>query len=115
VNSTKTGTSNDQSQGNNIFNGSSIFYHSGTGYLLMTATNPDAYNNDVTFIQNSTGLLYPNYNGNSAYAGNLTITSPVAVTFGANTGTATFSGTGGQKHQCNWWHTHSCLYQAGDK
>ncbi len=98
VNSTKTGTTNDQSQGGNTFNGPSTFTDNGTGYLMMTNNTPDAYNNDVTFVQTNTGKIYPNYNGNSNYAGNLTITSPAAtaITFGANTGTATFSGAGGQ-------------------
>jgi hypothetical protein len=95
VNGTKTGTTNDQSQGNNIFNGVSTFTNTGTGYLLMTVTTPDAYNSNVNFVQNNTGLIYPNYNGNSSYAGNVTITSPAAtsISFGAGTGTATFSGT----------------------
>ena len=98
VNCTKTGTTNDQSQGNNIFNGASTFTNNGTGYLLMTNNNPDAYNNNVTFIQNSTGQVYPNYNNNSAYTGNLTVLSPAAtaITFGAGNGTATLAGSGGQ-------------------
>lgn len=99
VNCTKTGTTNDQSQGNNIFNAPATFTTNGTGYLLMTNNNPDAYNSNVTFIQSSTGRIYPNYNFNSTYAGNLTLTSTAAattLTFGAGSGTATFSGTGGQ-------------------
>jgi len=98
VDCTKTGTSNDQSTGNNIFNGASNFTDNGTGYLLMTNTTPDAYNGNVAFLQNNTGVVYPNYNGNSTYAGNLTLTSPAAtaITFGSLTGTATLSGTGGQ-------------------
>ena len=98
VNCTKTGTTNDNSQGSNIFNAPATFTANGTGYLLMTNNTPDAYNSDVTFVQSSTGRVYPNYNGNSTYAGNLTITSPAAtaITFGANTGTATLTGTGGQ-------------------
>ncbi|HEX9509538.1 MAG TPA: T9SS type A sorting domain-containing protein [Puia sp.] len=98
VNCTKTGSANDQSQGNNIFNGAGVFTNTGTGYLLMTNTTPDAYNSDVTFVQSNTGSVYPNYNGNSIYAGNLTITSPsaTAITFGAGNGTATLSGSGAQ-------------------
>ncbi|MDP9040558.1 MAG: hypothetical protein M3N30_01175, partial [Bacteroidota bacterium] len=98
ANCTKTGTTNDQSQGNNIFNGTATFTNNGTGYLLMTATTPDTYNGNVIFNQNSTGLVYPNYNGNSSYAGNITVSSPAAstITFGANTGTATLSGSGTQ-------------------
>jgi hypothetical protein len=96
VNCTKTGSSSDQSQGNNIFNGVSTFINNGTGYLLMTANTPDAYNNDVAFVQNNTGLIYPNYNNNSTYAGNISVTSPAAtaITFGSGTGTATMTGSG---------------------
>jgi hypothetical protein len=97
-NCTKTGTSNDQSTGNNIFNGKATFTNTGTGYLLMTNTTADAYNSDVVFVQSNTGGVYPNYNNNSTYAGNLTITSPAAtaITFGASNGTATLAGSGAQ-------------------
>jgi hypothetical protein len=95
VNCTKTGTTNDQSQGNNIFNGAATFTNNGTGYLLMTSGGPDAYNNDVSFVQNSTGIVYPNYNNNSNYTGSITVTSPAAaaITFGSGNGTATLSGS----------------------
>ncbi|MDP4255739.1 MAG: hypothetical protein Q8938_17135, partial [Bacteroidota bacterium] len=96
VNATKTGTTNDQSQGNNIFNGASTFTNNGTGYLLMTITTPDSYNNNVTFVRNGAGLVYPNYNGNSTYSGNVTVTAPAGITFGAGTGQATFNGSGAQ-------------------
>ncbi len=98
VNSTKTGTTNDQSQGNNIFNGASTFTNNGTGYLLMTVTAPDAYNGNVAFVQAGTGIIYPNYNGNSTYAANVTVTSPAAttMTFGSGTGTASFTANGPQ-------------------
>ena len=97
VNCTKTGSSNDQSQGGNTFNAPSTFTDNGTGYLLMTASAADAYNSDVTFVKNGTGPVYPNYNNSTNYAGNLTVTSPAAaITFGSNTGTATFSGAAGQ-------------------
>ncbi|HEY5368871.1 MAG TPA: T9SS type A sorting domain-containing protein [Hanamia sp.] len=94
VNSTKTGTTNDQSQGNNIFNSASTFTNNGTGYLLMTINSADAYNSDVTFVKNNSGLIYPNYNNNSTYSGNLTVSSSTAITFGANSGTAIFNGGG---------------------
>ncbi|MHA4811081.1 T9SS type A sorting domain-containing protein [Flavitalea flava] len=98
VNSTKTGTTNDQSAGNNTFNGAGTFTNTGTGYLLMTVTTPDIYNGNAAFVQANTGLVYPNYNGNSNYNGNLTVTSPsgTAITFGSGTGTATLSGSAGQ-------------------
>jgi hypothetical protein len=98
VNSTKNGTSNDQSSGSNTFNGPSTFTNTGTGYLLMTNTTADTYNGNIVFVQSGTGKIYPNYNNNSPYNGNLTVTSPAAtaITFGSGSGTATFSGSGGQ-------------------
>jgi hypothetical protein len=98
VNATKTGSSNDQSIGNNTFNGPSTFTNTGTGYLMMTNNNPDTYNGNIVFVQSGTGKVYPNYNNNSPYNGNLTVTSPAgtAITFGSGSGTATLSGTAGQ-------------------
>ncbi len=96
VNCTKTGTSSDQSQGSNTFNATSVLTDNGSGYLLMTLTNPDTYNGNMTFVQSGTGVVYPNYNGNSNYLSNVTVTSPGSMTFGAGTGTATFSGSGTQ-------------------
>jgi hypothetical protein len=98
VNSTKNGTTNDQSTGNNTFNGPTTITNMLTGYLLMTNNTADTYNGNITFVQNSTGKVYPNYNNNSSYNGNLTVTSPAgtAITFGSGNGTATFSGSGAQ-------------------
>jgi hypothetical protein len=96
VNSTKTGSTNDQSQGNNVFNAAATFINNGTGYLMMTNNFPDLYKKDVVFVQNNTGVIYPNYNNNSSYAGGVTVTSPAAaaITFGAgSTGVATFTGS----------------------
>ena len=96
VNATKTGSSNDQSQGGNTFNAAAIFTNSGTGYLLMTNNVADAYNSNTNFVMNGTGAVYPNYNNNSNYAGHLSVTSASAITFGAGSGTATFSGAANQ-------------------
>jgi hypothetical protein len=98
VNCTKTGISNDQSTGNNTFNGLSTFANTGAGYLLMSNSGPDAYNGNTVFVQTNTGKIYPNYNYNCTYASNLTITSPAAtaITFGAGSGTATLTGSAGQ-------------------
>ncbi|WP_431212584.1 beta strand repeat-containing protein [Puia sp. P3] len=98
VNCTKTGSSSDQSYGNNIFNGAATFTNNGTGYLLMTNNAGDFYNNDVNFVQSNTGLVYPNYNNTSNYAGSISVTSPSAsaITFGAGNGTAVMTGSGVQ-------------------
>jgi Secretion system C-terminal sorting domain len=97
VNCTKTGASNDQSQGGNTFNAAATFTNNGTGYLLMTNNSSDAYNSNTSFVMNATGAVYPNYNNSSNYTGNLTVTAASAITFGAGaTGTATFSGAANQ-------------------
>ncbi|MBN8859724.1 MAG: T9SS type A sorting domain-containing protein [Sphingobacteriales bacterium] len=96
VNCTKNGTTDDQSSGNNIFNGNAVFTNNGTGYLMMTVSAPDVYNSDVNFVKSSTGLIYPNYNQSGAYGGNLNISSTTAVTLGAGSGTAIFTGSGAQ-------------------
>src|SRR5579859_5676249 len=49
LNVTKTGAYGDWGQGGNVFNGVCSITNSGTGYLLMGNTNPDIWNNDVTF------------------------------------------------------------------
>jgi len=95
VNCTKTGSSSDQSYGNNTFNGAATFTNAGTGYLLMTSSAGDFYNNSVSFVQSNTGLVYPNYNYTSNYAGSITVTSPAAsaITFGSGNGTANMTGS----------------------
>jgi len=98
VNATKTGTSNDASTGNNTFNGVSTFTDNGTGYLMMSNSGPDVYNANTSFVQSNTGRVYPDYNYNGTYAGNVTVTSPAAtaITFGGGAGTATFASATGQ-------------------
>jgi hypothetical protein len=98
VNSTKNGSVNDQSSGNNTFNAAATFTVTGAGYMMMTNNNPDAYNGNVTFVQTSTGRMYPNYNNNSTYAGNILVTAPATsgIVFGVGNGTATMTGSGTQ-------------------
>ncbi len=56
---TKNGSSGDYSQGGNIFNGISSITNSGSSYLLLGNTNPDIWNNDVTFTNNGSERLLP--------------------------------------------------------
>ncbi|MCG2615352.1 T9SS type A sorting domain-containing protein [Terrimonas sp. NA20] len=95
---TKTGASNDNCAGSNIFQSTSSFTTTGTGNLALAYTNPDRHVGDATFIQLSTGRMYPNYNANVDYLGNVNVTSSsgLAITFGAGNGTASFTGTGAQ-------------------
>ncbi|HXD79073.1 MAG TPA: hypothetical protein VN616_14750 [Puia sp.] len=98
VNTIKNGSNNDQSIGNNTFNGPSTITDMGTGYLMMTNTASDTYNGNMVFVQTSSGKVYPNYNNSSNYNGNLTVTSPAgtAMTFGAGNGIANLTGSGAQ-------------------
>lgn len=98
ANFTKTGASNDNCSGNNIFRSASSFTTTGTGNLALANTNPDRHIGDATFIQSGTGRMYPNYNANVDYLGNVNVTSAstLAVIFGANNGTASFTGTSAQ-------------------
>ncbi|HXD94482.1 MAG TPA: T9SS type A sorting domain-containing protein, partial [Bacteroidia bacterium] len=104
VNSTKNGTSNDQSTGANTFNGTTTITVSNTGYLRLAGTTADAYNGNVTFVQSSTGAMSPSYNTNCTYAGNITVTSPVgtAITFGLGAaGISTMNGSGATAQTIN--------------
>jgi len=97
VNSTKTGNSNDNSSGGNVFNGALTLTNSGSGYLLLANTAGDAYNNSVRLVKTSSGSLFPNYNTSCTYAGNLSVSSASTVTFGsALNGVASFTGSGAQ-------------------
>ncbi|MCW3083673.1 MAG: hypothetical protein JWP12_1039 [Bacteroidetes bacterium] len=97
--STKNGSSNNSSNGSNIFNGTTTLTVNNTGYLVMANALGDTYNADVTFVQISTGRVYPNYNAACNYFGNVTVTSPAAtaITFGSNvSGVAIFTGAAAQ-------------------
>ena len=65
---------------------------------MMAVSSSDAYNNNVFFVQSSTGAVYPNYNNISTYSGDVTVTSPAntAITFGSGNGTAKFNGGAAQ-------------------
>ncbi|MFT3748901.1 MAG: hypothetical protein QM768_11315 [Agriterribacter sp.] len=93
VNATKTGSTGDASSGNNIFNNKAYFINNGTGQFLMTNSYGDSYNDDVSFTKGNTGLVYPNYNQSSNYAGSIIISSTTAITFGAGSGRAVFNGS----------------------
>lgn len=56
---TKNGSSGDYSQGGNVFNGVSNITNSGSSYLLLGNSNPDIWNDDVTFTNNGSERLLP--------------------------------------------------------
>src|SRR5882724_5787017 len=63
VTSTKNGTTNDASIGNNTFNGAFSITNTGAGYFLMGNGNPDLWQSTATFNNLSTGQhMYAAYN-----------------------------------------------------
>lgn len=89
----KNGATDNASVGGNTFNGTTSITNTSANYIRLANTNPDNYNADVTFTQNNSGVLAPNYNANCTYGGNVTVssTSTYTMTFGSGTGTATFN------------------------
>ncbi|MFN8115455.1 MAG: T9SS type A sorting domain-containing protein [Bacteroidia bacterium] len=94
----KNGATDNASVGGNIFNGTTTITNTSANFIRLANTNPDNYNADVTFAQNNSGVLAPNYNANCTYGGNVTVSSSstYTITFGSGTGTATFSGGNAQ-------------------
>ena len=89
----------DTCAGGNIFNSTTIIKDSSNAAYsyLMAYSNADDYNGDVTFIQKGSGaILYPCYNKNSTFAGNITVNSNSAFQFGGNGGKVILDGTTNQ-------------------
>jgi hypothetical protein len=95
----KNGATNNISTGGNIFNGTTSITNTSSNYLRLANNTSDNYNADVTFTQNNSGVLAPNYNTNSTYSGNVTVasSSTYTITFGSGgSGIATFNGGSAQ-------------------
>ncbi len=92
---TKTGTSNAQSDGGNVFNYATTISNTGaSGRIRMATVSGDTFNSDATF--NSTGQdVQIAYSGDNTFAGNITINSNKVV-FNTSTGKVTFNGTNNQ-------------------
>lgn len=97
VNFTKTGTSNDDTNGGNIFNDVTTFNSTNaSGRWRIGATSADDFNANVFFNQNAAGALAPAYGENSTFAADINLSSPagIAITFAAGTsGRVTMDGT----------------------
>ncbi|MBX3165066.1 MAG: T9SS type A sorting domain-containing protein [Bacteroidetes bacterium] len=78
----KTGGTGDYSDGGNIFNGVCNITNNGTNFLLLGNSNPDVWNDDVTFTNNSTDRILPAY----ATAGNIFNGNIYVNTSGGGTG-----------------------------
>ncbi|MES1159518.1 MAG: hypothetical protein ABUM51_02070, partial [Bacteroidota bacterium] len=96
---TKTGATGDWSSGGNVFNGVSSITNSGSSYVVLGNTNPDTWNNDVTFTDNGSERLLPCWaSAGNLFNGNITVNtsgSAQGVQFcgGNATATATLAAT----------------------
>lgn len=80
LNATKNGTTNDNSSGNNIFNGTTTITNSGSGYLLFGNGNADQFNAASTFNNTGTNSIYVAYNSaNNVFGGVTTFNNTPAA------------------------------------
>ena len=93
VNATKTGSTNDGSVGNNIFNGAATMINSGSGYLMFGNGNSDQFNVASTFNNTGSSSIYVAYNsannifgGTATFNNSATTNSPIYVSW-LSTGT----------------------------
>lgn len=88
----------DTCLGGNIFNGTTVIHDSlNSAPMLLAYTSADDFNGNVTFKQNGSGVvLYPSYNKNSTFAGDVSFAGTSAITVGQNGGKAIFDGTSTQ-------------------
>ena len=97
-----TSSFTSSSNGGNTFNGFATIVNSGTGTLRQGGYNGlgDAFNNDVTYLQNTVNsVISPAYNSTSTYAGNISVSgslgSSIVFANGA-AGNMTINGSGTQ-------------------
>ncbi len=94
---TKTGSHDDESEGDNIFTGNAIITNSGSGDWELSTNDGDTYNGDVIFKQLSSGTLSPCDDGtNNFYASLSTVGTMNSITFGKSGGVVALRGTGMQ-------------------
>ena len=82
---TKNGASNDDSNGDNVFNQDVTVTNAGTARMRFSVTNgmPDDYNANATFVKSGSGALQPSYNNTDTYSGDISINANAAIYFGA--------------------------------
>lgn len=92
---TKSGSSNNQSIGGNIFNGEAIFSNTGSGELILGVSNPDDFNDLVTFNQTGTQTIFVAHGAaGTTFAENIVVNSTGSsrgVRFGQAGGTTSLA------------------------
>lgn len=93
---TKRGSSNDTWAGNNTFN-NTTFRNRSNGRMRLANSNPDVYTGTAIFVQDSTGVIEPAYNGTNSFRGNISINgSTTPVLFALGNGTVVIDGNTAQ-------------------
>lgn len=92
---TKTDANTDANFGGNTFNNSSTFINTGAGTFRLSNNASDTHVGNATFNQ-AAGNIQPGYNQSAIFQSNVTVNGVSPITFGANNGTATFSGGNAQ-------------------
>ncbi|HVU85440.1 MAG TPA: hypothetical protein VHC50_11405, partial [Puia sp.] len=72
VNAVKTGATNDNSAGNNIFNGAAVITNAGSGNLVFGNGNSDQFNADATFNNTGSANIYIAHNSSGNIFGGVT-------------------------------------------
>lgn len=112
----KTGSGSDRSIGGNTFSSDVTFNVSSTSVLLANTTG-DAFQANVVFNISNAAKIYPAFNGNSTFTGNITAqnidASAVDLNFGfssiGGTGTTTLNGPADQAITSNFTPTFARL------
>ena len=78
----KTGASNNDSDGGNIFNGVTTIANSGSGFFRFARTALDQFNNDVTLTNTGSGSIQMADNiPGTVFNGNIIVNSTLVVAF----------------------------------
>lgn len=89
---TKTGVGLNESDGGNIFNGTTIIRCNNAAATIRLANiSNDIFNSEVTFSQ-TLGVLEPAYNNITVFNANVICIGADSIVFGANTGSTSFLG-----------------------
>lgn len=90
----KTGSSNDNGNGSNVFNDSVEVINDGTGYMVMSQSSADVFNATATFSSSGAGIIYVAHNaGNTTFNENVWVncTGTGGVRFSVSGGTSTLA------------------------
>ncbi len=93
----KSGSTDINSYGQNIFNGNTTITSSGSGYFRLAYNAPNDYNADLTYVKSGSGNFFPAYNQHCTLAGNLNVNTNSALIIANGTnGWLEFDGTAAQ-------------------